>query len=37
MIEEIKLPGDILLDEEYQRNDNIWVVKDKLVIEMSKT
>ena len=33
----IKLPGNVLLDEAYQWNDNVQVVKDKLAIKVSKS
>jgi len=33
----IKLPGNVLLDEACQWNDNVQVVKDKLAIKVSKS
>ena len=36
MIGGVKFPGNIPLDEIYQWDDNIWVVKDKLAMEISK-
>ena len=37
MTERVELPRDILLDEVCQWNNNIQIVKDKPVIEISKT
>jgi len=37
MIGGIWLPGNVLSGKAYQWNDNVWVVKDKPVIEVSKT
>ena len=33
----VELPRNVLLDEVCQWNNNIWVVKDELAIEVSKT
>ena len=33
---EVKLPGNILLGEEYQWNNNIQIVEDELVVEVSE-
>ena len=37
MTERVELPRDILLDEVCQWNNNIQIVKDEPVIEISKT
>jgi len=37
MTGEVKLPKNVLLDKACQWNDNIWVVEDKLTIEISET
>jgi len=35
-IREVELPEDVLLSEIYQWNDNVQVVEDEPVIEISK-
>ena len=32
----VKIPGNVLLDETYQWNDNVWVVEDEPVIKTSE-
>ena len=34
--EGVELPGNVLLDEVCQWNNNVWVVKDEPAIEISK-
>ena len=35
--ERVKIPQNVLSDEICQWNDNVWVVEDELVIEISET
>ena len=37
MTEGVKLPGNILLGEACQWNNDVWLVEDELVIEISET
>jgi len=36
MIGRVELSENILLDKSYQWNNNLWIVKDKPVIKISK-
>ena len=33
----VKFPGNVLLDEMYQWNDNIQIIEDELVVKVCKT